>query len=114
MRVRRILLDEHSERLRRNRCPKCNNHPLHRVEVADQQHLPRTKYKIVDHFWTCSGPDSFNCYFISSISGDTVFESTEGVSIIDFEEIPVPRKGGKIVKRTKSGHVIDLTPMSAR
>lgn len=113
MRVRRILLDEHSERIRRDKCPKCNIFPLQKLEVKYQQQLPKTKYKLIDHFWACAGPDSFNCYFISSTSGDTVFESSEGVSIIDFnEEKQINHKVGKIVKRLKTGQMVDITHLN--
>jgi hypothetical protein len=113
MRVRRILLDEHAERVRRNKCPKCKKFFLQKHDVKEAKLLPKAKYKFVDHFWSCSGPDSFNCYFVSSDSGDTLFESSEGVEIIDFStEIKPQYSGGKIVKRLKNGDRINITPLT--
>jgi len=112
MRVRRILLEEHEERLKRNKCPRCNNFSLQKINVKDCSNPPKTKFKLSDYFWSCGGPEAFKCYFISSDLGSTLFESSEGVEIIDFNIGSQPKyTGGKIVKRLKTGECIELKPL---
>jgi hypothetical protein len=114
MRVRRILLDEHEERIRREICPRCNKFSLQRSEVKTCQSIPKAKYKFVEHFWSCAGPDSFNCYFISSDLGDTLFESSEGVDVINFDDNPktIGYLGAKIIKRRKNGERVEISPQA--
>jgi len=110
MRVRRLLLDEHEERLKRGLCPKCQRFSLQKIDVNESHPLPKVKYRIKESFWSCSGPESFNCYFISSIEGDTIFESADGVDVINFDTTPVKYSGAKVIKRRKSGEIVEITP----
>ena len=112
MKVRRILLDEHAERLRRGTCPRCNKFSLVNIQVNKGQQLPRSKYKICNSYWECSGPDKFLCFFMSDLSGSVVFESSDGVSLIDFTVENEKNNYARLVRR-RAGNCVDLTPRSS-
>jgi hypothetical protein len=106
MRVRRLLLDEHCERIRRNICPRCKKFSLKEI-FTDQ--LPKTKYKSHKSVWTCEGHEDFSCYILSSQSSDVLFETCEGVSLIDFSENDLQTKKVKsTVFRRRAGEVTEV------
>lgn len=105
MRVRRILLDEYKERLRREKCPRCLKSSLQKLELTQDQPLPKTKYKFSESFWACSGPSGTSCYFMAGLASPVLFESAEGVDIIDFTEDYVKPTGAKIIRRRGSERV---------
>jgi hypothetical protein len=104
MKVRRLLLDEHTERLKRSKCPRCKTSSLQEVDVSSIICLPQTKYKFEKSYWVCGGPMGHDCYFLSSMSGSTLFESVEGVPPIDFIEEP-PQTARSTVVRRRGGVV---------
>ena len=99
MKVRRILLDEYKERLRRNQCPRCNKFSLQKLDVLPGVPSPVARYKLTKSYWACSGPSGFSCYFMSDIQDATMFESAEGVDLIDFTEETTRPQPTKIVRR---------------
>jgi hypothetical protein len=111
MKVRRLLLDEHAERLKRNKCPRCNNASLQEVDVSSATCLPQTRYKFEKTYWICGGHMGHDCYFLSSISGNTLFESAEGAPPIDFiEEPPQAAKTARSTVVRRRGGVV--TPVA--
>lgn len=113
VKVRRILLDEHKERLKRSKCPRCNKFQLKKIEIAESQPLPATKYKLTKDYWICGGPSNFLCYFMSGISGPILFESAEDVELIDFTEEYSKPASAKIVRR-RGGECVEITPADTR
>ena len=106
MRVRRLLLDEHCERIRRNICPRCKKFSLKEI-FADQ--LPKTKYKSDKSAWICEGHEDFSCYMLSSSSSDVLFETSEGVTLIDFSENDNQlKKSQSTVVRRRAGEVTEI------
>lgn len=107
MRVRRILLDEHKERLRRGQCPRCNKFSLQKLEISAEKPGPQVRYKLAQDYWACSGPAGFSCYFMSGIQDTTMFESAEGVDLIDFTQESVRPQGAKIIRR-RGGECVNI------
>jgi hypothetical protein len=105
MKVRRLLLDEHAERLKRNICPRCKKFSLNEISINEENPAPPAKFKIIGSYFACSGPLGYNCYFISSIKGSTVFESSECVDPIEFNEEPVKAPVSTVVRR-RNGVII--------
>ena len=111
MKVRRILLDEYKERLRREKCPRCLKFSLQKVEITQDQPLPKTKYKFLESFWVCGSPSGFSCYFMAGFASPILFESAEEVDIIDFTEDYVKPSGAKIIRR-RGGECVEIKPLS--
>lgn len=101
MKVRRILLDEYKERLRRSQCPRCKKFSLQKLDITPDIPTPTSRYRLTKSYWACSGPAGFSCYFMSDIQDTTMFESAEGVDLIDFTEENVKSQPTKIVRRRK-------------
>ncbi len=112
VKVRRILLDEYKERLRRGKCPRCLKSSLQMVEITQDQPLPKTKYKFLESFWVCGSHPDFSCYFMAGLASPILFESAEGVDIIDFTEDYVKPSGAKIIRR-RGGECVEIKPPAA-
>lgn len=111
MRVRRLLSDEHEERLKQVTCPRCKMHHLRQAVNGDFK--PILKYNLGENYWICSSEEGARCYLLSSKDVDIVFETSEGTKPVSFEEPPVspPVSFARIIRRRK-GEVIDITHLA--
>lgn len=108
MRVRRLLADEHAERLRQVKCPRCKSNDLHLA--CKNEEMPRLRHDPGEKFWICSGPEGKFCYILSSASVETIFETSEGTKPVSFEEVlKVPPPSVARIVRRRHGECIDIT-----
>ncbi len=101
MKVRRLLKEEHEERLRKGYCPRCKTYSLINVEITKFVDLPPVKHKLIQSYWKCNGPHGFLCYFISSEKGPVIFESANGTKPVEFSEQKEDNKISTIIRRKK-------------
>jgi hypothetical protein len=110
MRVRRLLADEHAERLKQLKCPRCKNHALHSATRGED--TPHLRYEPGEIFWACSGPAGQSCYLLSSAAAETIFETSDGTKAVCFDEAPPqPPPAARIVRR-RHGECVDITRIS--
>lgn len=113
MKVRKLLSEEHEERLKQSICPRCKSHQL--IEVVKGNETPKLKYDPGHVFWACSGPLGQKCFLISSCYVDTIFETSEETKPVSFNEeqktSSTPYTGARIIRRRK-GEISDITHFS--
>ncbi len=109
MKVRRLLLEEHEERLKQSVCPRCKSHQL--IQAVKGSETPKLRYDPGHVFWTCSGPLGQKCFLMSSCYVDTIFETSDETKPVSFDQeqkVSPPYTGARIVRRRK-GKVFDVT-----
>lgn len=112
MKVRKLLLEEHEERLKQSICPRCKSHQL--IQTVKGIETLRLRYDPGNIHWICSGPLGQRCFLMSSCHVDTIFETSEETKPVSFEEnvkITPQNTGARIVRR-RHGQILDITHFS--
>lgn len=107
MKFRRLISEEQAERLKKPVCPRCKKYSLLRVRTEENLKMPNVKFRLGEYLWTCSGPSGSFCYILSDNDVNTLFETSDDVPRVSFEE--TNDRPPSLIVRRRAGSCVQIT-----